>query len=159
MIQAGDIILVSGEGIMSHLIEWATSSKYSHVLIALNDTYGIESQFGRNIGTVRLDKYINTGYVYRVNLTPAQTEKILEAAKSLIGQPYGIDSVANDFLRFVLHFPPIHFANHWKDCSQYVNWCFSQGGEILTKAPFPAPVDIEYSPHPNYIGALKEVIP
>ena len=157
MVQTGDIILVSGTGIISRLIEWATSSKYSHVLIALNDTYGIESQYGRNIGTVRLDEYINTGYVYRIPLSRDQQEQVIARAKTLIGQPYGIDSVANDFLRFVLHFPPIHFMNHWKDCSQYVCWAF-RGVVNITNAPFPAPVDIEYSPIPIYLKPLSEAI-
>lgn len=93
------------------------------------------------------DKYRANGWLYHVDLTPAQRQALSQAALRKVGQLYGASMVWQDFLRDDLHLD-IHprLDPRHLDCSGFVAYCFAAAGVTLTYAPAPSPADLSYSP-------------
>lgn len=93
-----------------------------------------------------LDKYAATGWYYPLTLTATQSRVLESAARSKIGQLYGLSVVWQDFVRDDLHVDlhPRLDPRHM-DCSEFVVWSVRQAGVRLTYAPAPSPADLGYS--------------
>lgn len=101
MIKTGDVLLVKGNGVISKLIKLVTRSKYSHVSLAISDTYVIEIDWKYRL-QIRPIEYKSFD-VYRLNrdLTNEDLFKMLDYAYSLIGTKYDFSKIVSLFFEMI----------------------------------------------------------
>lgn len=147
-IRPGDILLVRPAGpsdLFGRLICWATVNPYSHAALAIDTLHVIEA-----LETVRIspaEKYQGRADVYAVNASEEQKHSAVEAARTRLGQVYGLRALLADAERDILHVPVwARLRPQGLTCSGLVAWAYAQAGVLLTHAPLPSPADLSYSP-------------
>lgn len=181
----GDVLICSGSGVFSSMIQQATGSVWSHVGFILRlDSIGrimlLESVEPIGVRTVRLSKYLddycNDGKPYPGGLavirnkeftTIVDTEKVAQMAQyaiDLFGYPYDKDEIAKIAARILASKVPFTDKQNKKIepdrefiCSEYVAHCFKQVGlEIQWNGlGFVAPSDFALDPNFELIAVLK----
>lgn len=139
----GDIILVAGQSRLDRIIRWATTSPFSHA--ALVDHGRLIEAAWPTVRTAPLDEYAKDGWAYTVSASDEQRRRAILAARSRIGQPYGLEELLLDGARFILHVL-VRVKPTYLTCSHLVVWAYASAGVVLTYAPYPAPSDLAYSP-------------
>lgn len=141
----GDIILVEGNSPLSTLIRWATGSPLSHAAMYIGAGSLVEALW--KVSLSKSDKYIETGWAYRVDATEAQRERLVVLAVKKLGAPYGLRELLEDGVRDFMHIP---VGARWQPkrytCSGLVAHLWEQAGVKLTYAPLPSPADLANSP-------------
>ncbi len=170
-IASGDLLLCSGSGIFSRMIQAGTSSAWSHVgfvmrLDAIDRVMVLESVEPLGVRTVPLSKYLTDydsednpypgGFViarhddFEAKATQAKLRKFGQFAVNLFGYPYDKDEIAKIAARIVAGFLPFSAADKKalkRDreyiCSEYVWECYKSLGIRVEhdKKGFIAPAD------------------
>ena len=184
-LQNGDVLICSGSGVFSSMIQQATGSVWSHVGFVLRlDSIGrvmlLESVEPLGVRTVRLSKYVedyaNDGKAYPGgmaiirNRTFAQRikkDKLVELAQyavDLFGYPYDKDEIAKIAARILASKVPFTKKQLKKIepdrefiCSEYVARCFEHVGLPVqwNQLGFVAPADFAGDPDFDLIAVLK----
>lgn len=154
-IQPGDILMCSGTGIFSSMIQQATGSVWSHVglilrLEAINRVMLLESVEPIGVRTVRLSKYLTDykdGHPYPGGMVILRhrefaeradargLDKLAKYAVDQFGYPYDKDEIARIAARIMAS--KIPFTRKQKErieqdkefiCSEYVSRCYESIG-------------------------------
>jgi cell wall-associated NlpC family hydrolase len=160
-IKQGDLLFLSGKGIIETIIQWVTRSKFYHVAVFINDHELIEAQGGEKTSIVPLSKYLNSKdnlYVYRdVTLTDYERYKIANYALSHQGIEYNYMSILAELLRYEMHILIENYnEGNKRICSSFVNDCFKSIGKKLSEQKVPSPQDIVEGKVLTRIGKLKK---
>lgn len=144
----GDVLFLSGKGIIKSLIEWITHSKYYHCAIFLNNESLVEAQGGEKTSIFPLSKYLNSNdklYIYRdINLSNFERYKIVNYAMNHLGMKYDYTAILAELARYELGLSLKYFnEGNKRICSSFVNDCYSKGiGKKLTEEKVPSPQDL-----------------
>jgi cell wall-associated NlpC family hydrolase len=130
----GDLIFVRGTDTISRIIEWLTSSKYSHVAMYIGNGEVIEAQRLRSVGLAPLSEYDGKYDVYTCpTLTDDQRKQIIEYARSMGGIKYDYLDIARLFLRCVFRLElPIDDPTRII-CSELIVKAYSKAGIKLVQ--------------------------
>ncbi len=186
MIKNGDVMLCSGSGLFSTLIQEATGSIWSHVgfilrLEEIDRLMVLESVEPIGVRTVPLSKYLQDydsngrGYPggiailrHRQFAQKAREEgikKLLSFAVNLFGYPYDKDEIVKIAARILSSkapFSPLAYERIKEDrefiCSEYVYRCYREIGIEIKwdKRGFIAPSDFVKDENFELICALKK---
>ena len=152
---AGDVILVNGwshgQSLLGRafdlLIDWSTDSKYHHAAL-VGDGVLIEALWTVTLSP--LDKYQDCADAFRLPFSDSVKAQAVSWALSRTGERYGIGEVLLDFDRYDLHaIPKLRHRLRRYTCSALVNTAYAHLGHPITRAPFPSPADLSYSPLPS----------
>lgn len=184
-IEPGDLLLCSGSGKFSRMIQATTGSTWSHVgfvmpLTSINRVMVLESVESIGVRTVPLRKYLNDydnrGNPYPGGLAIARHDnfstlankknlnKFGQFAVDLFGYPYDTDEIVKIAGRIVaskLRFTKQHRKALKRDreyiCSEYVWECYRQVGIHIQGSPsgFIAPSDFAKAKEMKLIAVLK----
>ncbi len=184
-IKSGDLLLCSGSGIFSRMIQAATGSTWSHVgfvmrLDAIDRVMVLESVEPLGVRTVPLRKYLvdydSKGNPYPGGVAIARHSdfSILANKKNLrefgqfaidlFGYPYDKDEIVKIAARIGASYLPFtkKFANIFKPdrefiCSEYVWECYRKLGIHIPHDPsgFIAPADFAKAERVKLMGVLK----
>lgn len=184
-IKSGDLLLCSGSGVFSRMIQAGTKSVWSHVgfvvrLDFLDRVMVLESVEPLGVRTVPLRKYLtdydSKGTPYPGGLVVARhkafaamadKEKLRKFGKfavDLFGYPYDTDEIAKIAARIAASYIP--FTNKDKKalkrdreyiCSEYVWECYKVLGIRIehNKIGFIAPADFAKAKEVNLLAVLK----
>ncbi len=186
MLRSGDIVLCSGSGIFSTMIQVATGSIWSHVafvlrLDAIDRVLLLESVEPIGVRCVRLSKYLddygNDGKPYPGGIVvvrhadfAAQVDdnaltNLSRYAIDQFGYPYDADEIAKIAARiFAAKLP---FTAKQKQriapdrefiCSEYVVRCYEEAGLDIqwNQAGYVAPADIAEDPSFSLVAVLQK---
>jgi hypothetical protein len=181
----GDILLCSGSGIFSTMIQAATKSVWSHVgfILRLDNVDRVmllESVESIGVRTVRLSKYLNDydskGNAYRGGLAiirhkrfeelvnPTKFKRLTQYAVDQFGYPYDSAQIARIAARIMasrVPFTPKERSrikeNNAFICSEYVARCFNRAGFDVKWNPlgFITPADFATADTFELVGVLK----
>ncbi len=184
-IQSGDLLLCSGSGVFSRMIQAATGSVWSHVgfvmrLDAIDRVMVLESVEPVGVRTVPLRKYLadydSRGNPYPGGIVIARhsafaskaTDKKLrqfgQFAADLFGYPYDRDEIAKIAARIAGSYLPFTRSDRKalkRDreyiCSEYVWECYEQLGIRVQHQPrgFIAPADFAGAKDVSLLAVLK----
>ena len=185
-IASGDLLLCSGSGIFSRMIQAGTKSVWSHVgfvmrLDAIDRVMVLESVEPLGVRTVPLSKYLNDydseGNPYPGRLviarhddfgaraSPARLRKFGQFAVDLFGYPYDKDEIAKIAARIAGSHLPFSNADRKalrRDreyiCSEYVWECYKSLGIRIEhdRKGFIAPADFARAREVKLQAVLKE---
>lgn len=185
-IKNGDVLLCSGSGYFSIMIQKATGSIWSHVafIIRLDEIDRVmllESVEPIGVRTVRLSKYLrdydSKGHAYPGGLAvirhkqfdatvnQAGLKVLAKYAVDQFGYPYDKDEIAKIAARILkgkLPYGPKELEKIKPDrefiCSEYVDRCYQQVGlEVKwNKLGFVAPADFAKDKNFSLIGVIKK---
>ncbi len=181
----GDVLICSGSGIFSAMIQQATGSVWSHVgfilrLDAIDRVMLLESVEPIGVRTVRLSKYLdnyaNNGKPYPGGLAvirhrrfatevgAARLSTLVQYAVDRFGYPYDKDEIAKIAARIMaskIPFTPRQRRRIRADeefiCSEYVARCYEQVGiEVKwNRRGFIAPSDFAADPEFDLVAVLQ----
>lgn len=184
-LQNGDILICSGSGVFSSMIQQATESVWSHVafilrLDSIDRIMLLESVEPIGVRSVRLSKYLedygNDGKAYPGGLAiirhrqfasivdEAKFNKLTQFAVDQFGYPYDKDEIAKISARILASRIPFTKKQMKKIepdrefiCSEYVARCYEQAGiEIQwNKLGFISPSDFAADSNFDLIAVLK----
>lgn len=184
-LQNGDVLICSGTGVFSSMIQQATGSVWSHVAFILrldeiDRVMLLESVESIGVRTIRLSRYLtnyhNDGEAYPGGLAVirnrqfAQTvaadklEKLARYAVDQFGYPYDKDEIARIAARILASRIPFEehqwqriAPNHEFICSEYVARCYAQAGLNIqwNRLGFIAPSDFAADPDFDLMTVLK----
>jgi hypothetical protein len=158
----GDLLFVSGKGIIKSLIEWITHSKYYHVAVFCDEGKTLmEAQGGRKSGTTPLSDYLNTKdklVIYRDNtLTSTEREKIVTYALENQGLEYDYIGILAELFRYEMHISLDDYNEGKKRiCSSFVRDCGLAAGRLWSLEKVPSPQDLIAGKKLKRIGKLKK---
>ena len=185
-IASGDLILCSGSGIFSRMIQAGTKSAWSHVgfvmrLDAIDRVMVLESVEPLGVRTVPLSKYLTDydsdgnpypgGIViarhddFKTKASPNKLRKFGQFAVDLFGYPYDKDEVAKIAARIAASYLPFSSADMKalkRDreyiCSEYVWECYKSLGIRIdhNKKGFIAPADFAKAKKVKLKAVLKK---
>ncbi len=185
-LQNGDILICSGSGVFSSMIQQTTRSVWSHVafvlrLDSIDRVMLLESVEPIGVRTVRLSKYLedygNDGKAYPGGLAIIRNrnfakqvgsqglKQLAQYAVDQFGYPYDNDEIAKIAARILA--ARIPFTKKQKKkiapdrefiCSEYVARCYAQVGlEIKwNQLGFVAPADFAADPNFDLVAVLKQ---
>lgn len=185
MIRNGDVLICSGSGVFSAMIQQATGSVWSHVgvvlrLESINRVMLLESVEPIGVRTVRLSKYLenyaNDGEPYPGGLAiirhkrfealadKNKLSRLAQFAVDRFGYPYDKDEIARIAARIMAS--KIPFTRKQRDriapdeeyiCSEYVAKCYEEFGIKVAwnKKGFIAPSDFAADPDFELVAVLK----
>jgi hypothetical protein len=157
----GDILFVSGNGIIQTLIQWITRSKYYHCAIFIDDGISlVEAQGGEKTSIVPLSKYLNTKdklYIYRdPTLTNFDRYKIANYALNHLGMEYDYIGIIAELVRYELGVSLKYFnEGNKRICSSFVNDAAKSISKVWTDENIPSPQDLVSFGKLKKIGVLK----
>ena len=184
-IQPGDILLCSGSGWFSKLIQKGTKSVWSHVgfvmrLDAIDRVMVLESVEPLGVRTVPLSKYLTDydsegnpypgGLViarhrdFAARVTPAKLAKFGRFAVDLFGYPYDKDEIAKIAARVASSYLPFSSGERRAlkpdreyICSEYAYECYRSIGIAVQydKRGFVAPADFAKTREVDLVAVLK----
>ncbi len=184
-IRPGDILLCSGSGWFSKMIQKGTGSVWSHVgfVMRLDDidrVMVLESVEPLGVRTVPLSKYLNDydseGNPYKGGLvlarhrdflakaTPVRLNRFGQFAVDLFGYPYDKDEIAKIAARISASYLP--FSNKEKKdlkpdreyiCSEYAYECYKSAGITIQwdRRGFISPADYAKDPQVDLLAVLQ----
>jgi hypothetical protein len=185
-LQNGDILICSGSGVFSSMIQQATGSVWSHVAFVLRlDSIDrimlLESVEPIGVRTVRLSKYLedygNDGKAYPGGLavirnknfsTLVDSSKLTQLAQyaiDLFGYPYDKDEIAKIAARILASKVPFTKKQMKKIepdrefiCSEYVARCYEHVGLDIqwNQLGFVAPSDFAADTNFELVAVLKQ---
>lgn len=185
-LQNGDILICSGSGVFSSMIQQATESVWSHVafilrLDSIDRVMLLESVEPIGVRTVRLSKYIedygNDGKAYPGGLAiirnknfatmvaPPKLTQLAQYAIDLFGYPYDkveITKIAARILASKIPFTKKQLKKIEPDrefiCSEYVARCYEQIGLNVqwNQLGFVAPSDFAADKNFELVAVLKQ---
>jgi hypothetical protein len=141
----GDLILCSGNYIVSKLIQKTTSSEFSHVSFVArwqNRVMVFEAVEPDGIRVVPLSHYLtdyeNKGKPYKGTIYLARLKQpnpipslvfngILSTAINLLNADYDVKDIVRIFFRITMKMPLYYEMDKSYICSEYVERCFSSG--------------------------------
>lgn len=182
----GDVLICSGTGIFSSMIQQATGSVWSHVAFVLRLDFIdrimlLESVEPIGVRTVRLSKYLedygndgkpypggmaiirNSGFAKSVSHD--KLTQLSQYAVDQFGYPYDKDEIAKIAARIMaskVPFTPTQRERIKPDrefiCSEYVARCYEQAGIDVAwnKLGFIAPSDFAADPNFSLVAVLKQ---
>lgn len=156
----GDLLFLSGKGIIKSIIEEITNSRYYHCAIFIDKENVVEAQGGRKSGTTPLSYYLNSGdklVVFRdVTLTDEERERIINYANSQSGLEYDYFGILAELARYELNIS-LDDYNEGKRriCSTFVNDCAKSVGRNWSNVHIPSPADLLNSGKLKRIGQLE----
>jgi uncharacterized protein YycO len=158
----GDILFLSGKGIIKSLIEWITHSKYYHCAIFINEHEVIEAQGGRKSGKTPLSYYLNSKdklVIYRdKTLSDFERNKIVSYAINHQGIEYNYIDILAELARYEIGISLNDYDEGKKRiCSSFVNDCFKSIGKSLSKQRVPSPQDLIEGKHLSKVGKLRNI--
>jgi len=182
-VKSGDLLLCSGSGIFSRMIQHATQSIWSHVAFiirvdSIDRIFVLESVENIGVRTVPLSSYLRnyngTGQPYPGKLVLARHQDFPESgiktisqyAVDLLGHPYNSDEIARIAARISMSAVGLggDFRNSEEAridrefiCSEYVYICFKSIGISVSYDPrgFIAPKDFADCPRVTKIATLQ----
>lgn len=182
----GDVLLCSGSGIFSGMIQAATKSVWSHVgfilrLDSIDRVMLLESVEPIGVRTVRLSKYLdnyaNDGKPYPGGLTvirhkhfnapedSKEISKLAQVAVDKFGYPYDKDEIAKIAGRIMASVVPFTRKQMKKIepdeefiCSEYVDRCYQSVGLQVQwdQKGFISPADFASDPNFDLVAVLRE---
>lgn len=185
-LQNGDVLICSGTGVFSAMIQQATESVWSHVafvlrLDSINRVMLLESVESIGVRTVRLSKYLedygNDGKAYPGGLAIVRNKKfagtvdsrkliqLAQYAVDQFGYPYDKDEIAKIAARILASKVPFTKKQLKKIepdrefiCSEYVARCYEQVGLDVqwNQLGFIAPSDFAADPNFDLVAVLKQ---
>ncbi len=185
-IQSGDILLCSGSGVFSRMIQAGTKSVWSHVgfvmrLDAVDRVMVLESLEPLGVRTVPLSKYLNdydsegNGYPgglaiarhddFARKATPAKLKKFAQFGMDLFGYPYDKKEIAKIAARIAGSYLPFSSDDRRaikrdRDyiCSEYLWECYRSLGINVTydRRGFVAPADFARDKKVKLVTVLKK---
>jgi uncharacterized protein YycO len=180
-IKTGDILLCSGSGLFSKLIQGASKSVWSHVafiirLDSIDRVMVLESVEPLGVRTVPLSHYVRDykgdgrGYPGRLliarhkqfgSLPPARLHKMSQFAVDLFGYPYDKDEIVKIAARIGKSFFGLSTGAVKRDkeyiCSEYAWECYNKVGIKIKYDPrgFVAPKDFAAAKDIEAFSVLK----
>lgn len=184
-LQSGDVLICSGSGIFSSMIQQATESVWSHVALVLRlDTIDrvmlLESVEPVGVRTVRLTKYLDDydnnkkGYPgglaiirnkkFASTVKKKKMAKLVQYAVDQFGYPYDTDEIAKIAARILASKVPFtkkQLKRIEPDrefiCSEYVARCYEKIGLDVqwNQLGFVAPSDFAADPNFDLVAVLK----
>ncbi len=185
-LQNGDVLICSGSGIFSSMIQQATDSVWSHVafvlrLDSIDRVMLLESVEPIGVRTVRLSKYLkdygNDGKGYPGGLAvirnkqfeskvgPQKLTQLAQYAVDQFGYPYDKDEIAKIAARILASKVPFTKKQLKKIepdrefiCSEYVARCYEQVGLVVqwNQLGFVAPSDFAADPNFDLVAVLQQ---
>lgn len=185
-LQNGDVLICSGTGVFSSMIQQVTESVWSHVafvlrLDSIDRVMFLESVEPIGVRTVRLSKYLedygNDGKAYPGGLAIIRNKnfentvghkKLTELAQYAVdqfGYPYDKDEITKIAARILASKVPFTKKQLKKIepdrefiCSEYVARCFDQVGLNIqwNQLGFIAPSDFAADPNFDLVAVLKQ---
>lgn len=145
LIQTGDLLMWSSDGIVGKAIRWRTLSEFSHASLAIRlaeyegaegrrfTTEALADGVVLNILSARLANYDGRVWWYPLDEEKCRVKRshVGECALSLIGTPYDYQSI----LRLCLKRVSTEINKLF--CSEYCAVCYGLGGEAPTPADMP----------------------
>lgn len=184
-LRSGDVMLCSGNGVFSAMIQQVTESVWSHAALvlrldAIDRVMLLESVEPVGVRTIRLSKYLdnyrNDGLPYPGGIVvirhrhferQVDAEKLKELsgfAVNCLGRPYDREDIARIAAR-IMAARLDYTQEQWRRiernedyiCSEYVARCYEQIGlPVRQRHPaFVAPADFAADPHFELVGVLK----
>jgi hypothetical protein len=157
----GDVLFVSGKGIMASIIQWITRSKFYHTAIFVdNGITLVEAQAGEKTSTVSLSKYLNSKdklYIYRdPTLTDKDRNKIVNYALNHLNIEYNYIAVLAEFARYEFGLSLKYYdEGNKRICSSFVKDCGMSIGKVWTKERVPSPQDLAIGKRLVQVGKLE----
>lgn len=185
-LQNGDVLICSGTGVFSSMIQQATGSIWSHVafvlrLESIDRIMLLESVEPIGVRTVRLSKYLedygNDGKPYPGGMAIIRNKKfantvgqkklteLAQYAVDQFGYPYDKDEIAKIAARILASKVPFKKRQLKKIepdrefiCSEYVARCYEQVGLDIqwNQLGFVAPSDFAADPDFDLVAILKQ---
>lgn len=115
VLQKGDIVLVEGNTRISTAIKYLTQSSWSHACLFVGDSSEqqdvpmlIEADLNNGVRLVPLSRYANFNLrICRpLSVSEAETQKLVEFAKSRLGHQYDLKNVI-DLIRYMIQKPAV----------------------------------------------------
>lgn len=145
LIQTGDLLMWSSDGIVGKAIRWRTLSEFSHASLAIRlaeyegaegrrfTTEALADGVVLNVLSARLANYDGRAWWYPLDEEKCRVKRshVGECALSFIGTPYDYQSILRLCLRRVSTQMDKLF------CSEYAAICYGLGGEAPTPADMP----------------------
>jgi hypothetical protein len=158
-IKQGDILFVSGNGIIKKLIQWITRSKFYHCAIFIDQNTLVEAQGGEKTSIVPLSKYLNSKdklYIYRdISLSDFERYKIANYALNHLGMDYDYIAILAEIARYELGLSLKYYdEGNKRICSSFVSDCYLSIGKKLTEEKVPSPQDLVSGKVLKFIGKL-----
>jgi uncharacterized protein YycO len=180
-LQSGDVLLCSGSGMFSKMIQKATNSKWSHVGFimrhdAIDRIMVLESVESIGVRTVPLSHYLKDyggegkpypGRVYIARhqkfaekVNPERLHKMTQFAVDLFGYPYDKDEIIRIAARVGMKLFGFHKNDIKRDreyiCSEYAWECYNAVRVAIryNKSGFIAPADFARDPNMKVIARL-----
>ena len=183
-IRSGDLLLCSGSGLFSRLIQASTESTWSHVglvmrLDAIDRVMVLESLEPQGVRTVPLRKYVENynndgkGYPGAVviarhkafgNVSERELRQLGQFAADLFGYPYDKDEIAKIAARIAASYVPFRPKDRKvlkRDreyiCSEYVWECYRKLGIHIEydRRGFVAPADFARANDVKLVAAIE----
>lgn len=151
-LRPGDVLLMTvGDGslparLLDTAIAWSTANPFVHAAL-VGEGHLIDPVV--HVERAPLHRYAQNGWAFRVAGAEAAVKSVLGWAEGRLGNPYGVEQLLADGLRFDLHIvltPWFHWRPARWTCSGFIAAAYRQAGCALTEAPVPAPSDLSYSP-------------
>lgn len=160
MHEPGDVLLARGVSPWERLIEYATSSPYSHAaMLTPTGDLLVEAKDFAGVRTVPVDTYPNADW-FRVKCSPQKRLRAAGWALSRVGQSYGWNEVLHDWNRPLVGLEIARRTELRKvDCSGLVVYAYGKAGVTLTRRPFPTPADLSWSVALEPLNATREPDP
>lgn len=154
-IKPADIILVSGTGKISKLIEEIENSKFSHSAIYVKNNELIEAEGIRKVGYQVLDYYDERATVFRCDiLTNKQRNKIVEYVIKTIGYHYDFRLLFLELISYLFDILiPYKGDKDSRICSTLVVDAYrSVGVDLCLGIGYPSPKDVSESELLRVVG-------
>lgn len=145
----GDLLFCYGNSWIDDAIQNITHGA-AHVAVFVDENTLCEAQYGREIGEISLDYYMNNPDVTRLvvysdqSLTDAERDDMMAYAKTLYGEHYDIELIPLELLHYVfkMNIEWYHEGNI-KICSSFAWQLGKHEGKTWSHFLNPAPADLE----------------
>jgi hypothetical protein len=136
----GDFGVVKTYGLIGRLIRLGTSSRWNHAFIYVGDGLIVEAN-PTGVAISPANKYTNIAWNHHEELTTAQRNIIVEAARKEVGKPYAFVDIAVIFFRIIglrfirpnVFWKKLALQNGWF-CSELASHCYRVAGiDLLNK--------------------------
>ena len=121
--QAGNILLVRGSGLISWIIKVVTHSEYSHVALVISETEIIEIDSFKRV-SIRKNPYSNYDLIHVLDIPDRKRDKVVAFAKAQLGKQYDYAQLLEILFEMVFHTRLYLNSKNKLICSELIDLAF-----------------------------------